>query len=204
MKGEWDVYEQSLIGSDNCKYGNISGNVPAFIEPNGINGVICRGRITEIAHQELFHSKFHKLINSIFRGEPYQFAHQTAEYLIRVEELSNRGGQVSDFYLYGNYMGRMYPGDEVEIKAAYSNGRQIVKSIYNKTTNSHIHPGIQLPAWVIRLLVLLFAIVLVVVVMKINIFLKSDVAKEYAAVGVVILGGVVWCWYKIKKIFGRW
>ena len=111
----------------------------------------CHGRIVEIDRQELFVSKFHKLINSLFRGEPYQLAHQTIEYTIRVENISDAmAEEVTDFCLYGNYLGRLQVGDEVEIRAKNHRNRRVVTSLYNRTTSSRVRPGFQIPAWAVR------------------------------------------------------
>ena len=62
-----------------------------FIHEN-LSTMECHGRIVEIDHQELFNSKRLKLINTIFRGEPYQFAHQTIEYTIMHYDSENQEG----------------------------------------------------------------------------------------------------------------
>lgn len=112
----------------------------------------CRGRIVEIDRQELFVGKFHKLINSLFRGEPHQLAHQTIEYTIRVENISDGiADEITDFCLYGNYLGRLQVGDEVDIRAKCKGSRRILASIYNRTTSSEVKPGFQIPAWAIRI-----------------------------------------------------
>lgn len=108
----------------------------------------CRGRIVEIDRQELFVGKFHKLINSLFRGEPYQLAHQTIEYTIRVENISDGiADEITDFCLYGNYLGRLQVGDEVDIRAKCRRNRRILTALYNRTTSSEVRPGFQIPAW---------------------------------------------------------
>ena len=77
------------------------------------------------------------MFNTIVRGEPYQFAHQTVEYTIRVENIANGiSTEVTDFCLYGNYMGRLQVGDEVIVKARNLRDRRVIKSIYNQTTSS--------------------------------------------------------------------
>lgn len=117
----------------------------------GFGHITCRGRIVEIDRQELFLGKFHKFANALFRGEPYQLAHQTIEYTIRVENLSEGlANEVTDFCLYGNYLGRLQVGDEVDIRARSRGNRRILTSIYNRTTSSAIRPGFQIPAWAIR------------------------------------------------------
>lgn len=135
-----------------------------FVEAYGAGTIKCHGRITEIEHHEVFYSKLRKTINSLFRGEPYQFGHQTAEYVVRVEELA--GGftaQTMDFFLFGNYMGRLHPGDEVVIVASFSE-RNVVKSIYNVVTDSDIKPGLQLSAAFIRFMHICLAFLLIAAV----------------------------------------
>ena len=79
-----------------------------------LGSVECTGRIIEIEHQALFYSKIHKLFNTIIRGEPFQLAHQSVEYTIRVEPIVDGiPTEVTDFCLYGNYLGRLQVGDEV-------------------------------------------------------------------------------------------
>lgn len=117
-----------------------------------LGNMICRGRIVEIDRQELFVGKFHKLVNSLFRGEPYQLAHQTIEYTIRVENISDGiADEITDFCLYGNYLGRLQVGDEVDIRAKCRGSRRILTSMYNRTTSSAVKPGFQIPAWTIRI-----------------------------------------------------
>lgn len=122
-----------------------------FINRSRNNRVECHGRITEIEHHELFNSKYHKLINTVFRGEPYQLAHQTVEYTIRVEDLEDHyPAEITDFCLFGSYLGRLQVGDEVSIKAKSQGNRRVVKSIYNETVGTEVKPGLQIPAAVIR------------------------------------------------------
>lgn len=122
-----------------------------FIRERSPRIMECHGRITEIDHQELFNGRWHKLINSLFRGEPYQLAHQTVEYTIRVENISdNYPPEVTDFCLYGSYLGRLQVGDEVYIRAKNQGNRRIVKKIFNETVGGPIKPSFQLPSSIIR------------------------------------------------------
>ncbi len=151
------MYEQ--IVNDNKECSNENTNSFKFVEGCGTGTIKCHGRVTEIDHHDVFYSKLRKTINSLFRGEPYQFGHQTSEYVIRVEELD--GGftaQNMDFFLFGNYMGRIHPGDEVILTASVSGGRNIVKTLYNAVTNSDIKPSLQLPATFIRVMFILIAL----------------------------------------------
>lgn len=118
---------------------------------NKLNNVNCHGRIVELEHQELFNTKWQKLANSIIRGEPYQFSHQTIEYTIRVENISQDfPTEITDFCLFGNYLGRLHVGDEVKIQAKNKSHRRVVKRIYNVTSESVVKPGIQISAAAIR------------------------------------------------------
>ena len=68
--------------------------------------------------------------------------------------------EVTDFCLFGSYLGRLQVGDEIRIRAKDCSDRRIVRSIYNMTTNSEVKPGLQLSAAVVRLLLAL-AVILV-------------------------------------------
>ena len=173
-----DCKSEFLFGSDRtlcpfCHSALVDSEVNAFLPPDrvrlasaldrraeaflrrGFGGVECHGRVVEIDHHELFNSKRYKLFNALFRGEPYQFAHQTIEYTIRVEQLSDEPSPpVADFCLYGSYMGMMQVGDEVRVRARERNGRRVVHSIYNVTTATALRPGLQIPAIFLRLALL--------------------------------------------------
>lgn len=124
---------------------------PVFVQ-RGRGGITCTGRVLELDHQAMFYSRAHKLFNALMRGEPYQFAHQTLEYTVRVEPITDGvPREVTDFCLYGNCLGRIQIGDEVRIRAREQGGRRVVKSICNLTTGSEIKPGLQISAAVIRL-----------------------------------------------------
>lgn len=124
---------------------------PVFVQ-RGRGGITCTGRVLELDHQAMFYSRAHKLFNALMRGEPYQFAHQTLEYTVRVEPITDGvPSEVTDFCLYGNCLGRIQIGDEVRIRAREQGGRRVVRSICNLTTGSEIKPGLQISATLIRL-----------------------------------------------------
>lgn len=168
----------------------------------------CHGRIVEIDHQELFNSKRLKLINTIFRGEPYQFAHQTIEYTIRVESLSDDyPPEVRDFCLYGSYLGRMQVGDEVQIKAKNLKHRRVVKSIYNRTTDTTVKSGLQIPAILVRILIAILSIILIALMCSIVWMVESGAASIIltavltALIPIIIM---IWIfWEIVKGIFRR-
>lgn len=129
---------------------------PPFLQQRFGATVVCTGRVVEIDHQALFYGRMQKLFNTLFRGEPYQFGHQTVEYVIRVEPITDGiPTEVMDFSLFGNFLGRLQVGDEVHIKAKDCHHRRIVKSIYNQTTDTMVKPGVQLSAAALRTVLLL-------------------------------------------------
>lgn len=168
----------------------------------------CRGRIVEIDRQELFVGKFHKLVNSLFRGEPYQLAHQTIEYTIRVENVSEGlAEEVTDFCLYGNYLGRLHVGDEVDIRARNQGNRRVLKAIYNRTTGSEVKPGFQIPAWVIRIgLAFLIIAIYALIAGIIGLFKSGAIAAGFWGLiselmpVLIIIGGF---WLLFRSVFPR-
>ncbi len=176
---------------------------PRFIETLGPRKIRCHGRITEAEHHDVFYSKLHKTVNSLFRGEPYQFGHQTSEYVVRVEELA--GGYMArsmDFFVFGNYMGRIHPGDEVIITAAERGGRFVAGSVFNVSTNSDLKPGLQIPGAVIRFLFVLLLLLIVGTVLLGYEFVASGQIYSFI-LPAVLIGAVFSRLKKIKrKLFG--
>ena len=125
-----------------------------FIEDINMFSYVCHGRVLEADHHELFYSKIHKIINSLVRGEPYQFAHQSVEYRIRVGNLSlGRSTEYKDYSLFGNYLGMIKPGDELKLRIR--KGNESVSAIYNCTTERELRPSPQLSAAAVRMISLL-------------------------------------------------
>lgn len=170
--------------------------------------VTCRGRIVEIDRQELFVGRFHKLINSLFRGEPYQFAHQTIEYTIRVENISDgMADEITDFCLYGNYLGRLQVGDEVDIRAKSRGNRRVLTALYNRTTSSEVRPGFQVPAWGIRIgFACLGLTIYALVAGIISLFTSGAIAAGFWAIVnefmplLIIVGGL---WLMVRSVFPK-
>ncbi len=170
--------------------------------------VECHGRILEIDHQELFNSKRHKLFNSLFRGEPYQFAHQTIEYTIRVENITDGfPTEVTDFCLFGSYLGRLQVGDEVVVHAKNLRDRRVVKSIYNQTTSSTVRPGLQIPAGIISGVSLIVALVIIALICKLIWLFKSGTMETgLAAITVALMPIIIVCvglWLLLRSVFPR-
>lgn len=163
----------------------------------------CHGRVSEIDHHELFSNRWHKLLNALLRGEPYQFTHQVVEYMIRVENHADGiPTDVMDFCLYGSYLGRLQVGDSVVIHAKNLNDRRVVKSIFNETTNSVVKPGLQIPAAVIRGVILTVMVMLVVLMCSIVWVLESD-ATEIKAFIIWVIVMITALWLIIRSVFPR-
>lgn len=189
--------------ADNYQYSNFRSDNHPFIEPMGLNMVKCRGRVVEIEHHEVFRSRFHKIINSVICGEPYQFAHQTAEYLVRIEEPTRNGiGHTLDFFLYGNYIGRIYAGDEIEIIARNDGRRYIAEKVYNHSTNCRVRPGLQIPAIIIRCLFLLAIIMLIGIGLSLYGMARTGMLSNLVAYGILIIVAITWVKSWIRS--NRW
>lgn len=168
----------------------------------------CHGRIVEIDHQELFNSQRLKLINTIFRGEPYQFSHQTIEYTIRVESLTdNYPPEVKDFCMYGSYLGRVQVGDEVQIKAKNLKHRRVVKSVFNRTTDTIVKPGFQIPAILVRIPIAILSLILIALIYSIVWMVKSGavaILLTTVLTALIPITIMVWIFREIiKGIFRR-
>ena len=173
-----------------------------------LDGLECHGRITELEHQELFHSKRLKLMNSLFRGEPYQLAHQTLEYTIRVEELTDDyPAQCQDFCMYGSYLGRLQVGDEVRIRAKNYGDRRVVKAIFNCTTGSEVRPGFQLSSGLVRVLAAVIVLGIFALVAGLIYFFTSGAFLKLLealfmaiAPSLILIVLIVWL---VKRCFSR-
>lgn len=206
---ENDIRDQPILPPDRVVLEeDIDNNGAVEFVREHLGTMECHGRIVEIDHQELFNSKRHKLFNSLLRGEPYQFAHQTIEYTIRVENITDGyPTEITDFCLYGSYLGRLQVGDEVVVRAKNLNDRRVVKSIYNEMTASTVRPGLQLPAGFIRAALLLAAVIIVALICKIVWLFKSGaIAAGILAVIAALMPIIIICaglWLLIKSVFPR-
>lgn len=168
-------------------------------------GVRYHGRITEIEHHEMFNSKWHKLFNSLFRGEPYQFAHQTSEYTVRLESIANGyPNEITDVCMYGNYLGRIHIGDEVTVNVKNYRNRRVANSMYNHTTESAIRPGLQLPAGMIRGIAIGIVATVVIFLLAIVVLAETGVLADWltslfvSLLPIVVIGIVLFA-----IVFGR-
>lgn len=171
---------------------------PVFMQ-HGRGGITCTGRVLELDHQAVFYSRAHKLFNALVRGEPYQFAHQTLEYTVRVESITDGvPSEVTYFCLYGNCLGRIQIGDEVRIRAKEQGGRRVVKSIYNLTTGSEVKPGLQLSATAIWLTLGLLAALLAALACTVVYLFRSG------AVAAFLLALLTACMPLFIMLIGFW
>lgn len=160
---------------------------PEFVTDGWGRRFTCHGRVTEISHQELFYSPMHKLVNALFRGEPFQFAHQTVEYTVRIEEIGDSPApEIADFRLFGNYMGCLQPGDEVILHARKHRTCNTASGVYNVTSESEVRSGMQIPAWLIRVSV----ISLLAVVLFLGLMLAGELSKDMRTLGISFASAV--------------
>lgn len=121
-----------------------------------LSRVTCHGQVVEIVSKDLFNSTNHKMIDMLLLGRPFQFAHQSSQYAIRLEPIPGSGAvpaQAHTFYLFGDFTGALQPGDEVVVKAKHHrfSGQDVVKKIFNVTTHSRLRPlAIQIPGGLVQ------------------------------------------------------
>ncbi|MDO4344155.1 MAG: hypothetical protein Q4C50_05065 [Eubacteriales bacterium] len=197
--------EQGIRDTGRARLPQMQHGTAEFVR-SCFGGIECHGRIVEIDHQELFYSNRHKMFNTIFRGEPYQLAHQSVEYTIRVENITDGfAAEVMDFCLYGSYLGRFQVGDEVVIRAKDLGNRRVVRSIYNETTSSRVFPGFQIPAGLLRGFILLIAFAVIAMICQLTaLFQTGAIAAGVMALAaalmpsVIIIGAI---WYVLRSVF---
>ena len=168
---------RQILFADRIDYGvnEFNGETREFLKFH-LGSMECHGRIVEIEHHEIFNSKWHKIINAIFRDEPYQLAHQTIEYTIRVESISNDiAVEVTDFCMYGSYLGRLQVGDEVRIYAKDKGNHRIVRKIFNETIGSEVRPGFQIPSVLLKFTFVIVLLTVMFMVLGLFWLVKSGV-----------------------------
>lgn len=133
--------------------GRTENKVPQFERCEGRQHVF-RGTVTEINVQTRYYNRFHKVVNTFFRGEPYQFGNTSHESVIRVEEFHNGrlASQHRDLVVYGDIEGLIQIGDDVTAWTRKRDGRYTVQRLYSDETDAFITAGPQLSAWVIAVM----------------------------------------------------
>lgn len=203
-----DVQTQPILPSDRVTMEDDMDNRKETFICDHLRTLECHGRIVEIDRQELFNSKWHKLFNSLLRGEPYQFAHQTIEYTVRVENITEGlSMETTDFCLFGSYLGRLQVGDEVVVRAKNFGDHRAVKSIYNETTSSTVKTGFQIQAVVIRGAFLIAAVAIIGIICDFVWLVKSGTIEiGLSAIAATLIPIIIFCigfWLLIRSIIPR-
>lgn len=128
---------------------------PQFERVSG-RDYIFRGRIAEVSSHSRYYNRFHKVVNAVFRGEPYQFGHSSYETVMRVEEFTDGRlpTQYRDLVMYGDIEAAIHVGDDVEVHAVQRGGRYVIRGLHNNHTESDVVPGPQLSMQVCALIML--------------------------------------------------
>lgn len=174
---------------------------PPLVTKGAFGRKVLRGRLVEMDHNSLFLSGFHKWCNAVFGGEPWQFAHQSQAYTLRIEEITQDGvpGGVLDVCAYGDYLGRFCIGDELEIHCTGGKNRRVAKKILDKTTGSVVRPGLQIPALFIRLFSLITVLLLFYIAAGAVSLVKSGAIVSLLVGAAAALLGLAW---KLLAAFG--
>lgn len=136
-----------------------------FEQQDGAN-VIINGAVAEANTQQYYQSKFTKIIQALFSGEPYQLSHTSFVTIFRVEEHTLRGypEHARDITVYGNTQNLFAVGDDVTVEAKRRGNRYIAKRIYNHSIDSNVHIQPYIPAGVIwGILIAIIALIIMLI-----------------------------------------
>jgi len=160
---------------------NHGNNSPYEFEQRRGGNIIINGSVAEAHTQQFYQSKFTKVVQSFFSGEPYQLSHTSFVTIFRVEEHTMRGypEHARDITIYGNMQNIFSVGDDVTVTARRKGNRLIARNVYNHSINGNVRIQPNVPAGFIRALVLL-AIVLVVMAVR------AVLTANYAAIGMAV------------------
>lgn len=177
-------------------------------ERNIGNDVEINGSVVESSTQQYYQSKFTKIVQALFSGEPYQFSHTTFVTVFRVEEHTTRGypERARDITLYGNMQNIFAVGDDVTVTASRKGNRYVAKNVYNHSINEDVRIQPYISAAVIRTVAIIIAALVLYVIIGL-------LTADYAAIGASImnffvsllpLGFGIWIlWYLLKGLFKK-
>lgn len=174
-----------------------ANTIPPFETVNG-NTYIFRGMVTEISTQQRWNNRLKKILNSIFRSEPYQFGNTSQECVLRIEEFRNgrMASQRRDVIFYGEAEGRVTHGDDVTVTAKRKNGRFIVSRLQVNDTGANVRPSVQIPAGIIKFFAAFVALIVLYLVVG---FISLVATGSFAS----FLSGVMgWIFNMAFKVFG--
>lgn len=171
---------------------------PVQFETKNGNTYTFRGMVSMVSTQQRWSNRTKRILNSVFRNEPFQFGNTSQECVIRIEEFRTDDAllQMRDVIFYGEAEGRVVFGDDVTITAKRRNGRFIVTSLRVNDTGADIKPAVQISSGVLK-----------------AVFAFATLSILYIAVGLIsliatgsfarFLGGVLgWIITTAFKVFG--
>ena len=125
--------------------------------------IILQGRVTEVSSGiSRYQSRSHKLFNSLFRLEPYQFAHTTHRCVFWMEEENGRlAERIREVTYYGDIEGQVIPGYRMTVHAVERGGELVARTLYNDDLDQRVRGRAQIPAllvWILTLLTVVLAV----------------------------------------------
>lgn len=171
--------------------------LPPFETING-NTYTFRGMVTEVSTQQRWNNRFKKILNAVFRSEPYQFGNTSQECVLRIEEFRNgrMASQSRDVIFYGEAEGRVAHGDDVTVTAKKRNGRFIVNRLQVNDTGANVKSSVQVPAGIIKFFAAFIALIALYIVIG---FISLVATGSFVS----FLSGVMgWVFNMAFKIFG--
>ena len=163
---------------------------------------VYRGMVAEIRSQSRFHSRLKKIVNSLFRGEPYQLGNTSHETVFRLEEFTEArlNGRRRDLIFYGDVEGRFFVGDDVTVQAKRIGDRYIVCSMYLNDTGAPVRPAPQLPAAAVWLLMFLILALLAAVVYGVSAVIESGIIGDFVRrvlPTLIVVAVIIW-WIRTR------
>ncbi len=177
---------------------------PVFKRRQGLN-YVYQGIITEITPLTRYNGHLKKIFNAIFRDEPYQFSHSTHMVAFRIEEFSDNrvAVQKQNCIFYGDVEGMFNVGDEATVTVKRKGTRHIVKNLFLNETGVPVRAGLQMPAWIIKLIFLIILIFVISLVTGIADLLASGVLQALLKeLFTTVVAGLIIIWM-FKELIRR-
>lgn len=173
-----------------------------FEQQNGAN-VIINGAVVEANTQQYYQSKFTKIIQALFSGEPYQLSHTSFVTIFRVEEHTMRGypEHARDITVYGNTQNLFAVGDDVTVEARRRGNRYVAKRIYNHSIDSNMHIQPYIPAGAIWGILIAIIALIIMLISSLPAIGAGIIKLIGSLMPVIVVIGIFW--YVFRSFFKK-
>lgn len=167
--------------------------------------IVFNGQVVESSTQQYYQSKFTKVVQAVFHGEPYQLSHTTFVTVFRIEEHVQHGfaEQARDIVVYGQLQNVLSAGDDVTVVAHHEGNRLVAKSIINHSSEAQVipHGGI-ISAGIVRAAVLIPLAILLILLIALISTPSSVIVGTLLNIfwPIILIGaGIAWLKGKFKR-----